>query len=399
MDVESDDDERSIEKIIQNVDEQVAANLRNDLNPKKKKQNIKLRGVDAGYKRALKTEIKKQKKLKNKIFLELKRKRPQKKEASSMQSIANQVLKKKISDPKAVVAYLASIIDSPDDRTKNIISIIASSKVYNDRIVLSDRISDKPLYTYYSTYYEKVTALTNDVLYLRMIYDTDIKAEDNFKNKDTKKAFQEFMLNQTLIESVQIISSPTNFEGTIKKGYYQDYEGQFLALNLDSLSEEDRANILNMSDPVEFEYDNFTYIASGNRTACIIIEKDKADEVKKLYANMKILKVDDGKIALGLKEVQIKSKPKFLNCKIKGEKFCPCFMILPKEINVAMFYKVKIDHNTLFNLLDEYVPRTDEIPFPNNVCYWDTLESFVDFLWVYVFTSRIIQEKNDLIEN
>ena len=390
---DSDDSQnKSIEEEFQGI------NLKEEIKNKKllpgKRKGIKLRGVAPGYKEALKREIKKQKKIKEKIFLELKRKRPVGKVISPMQALANKVLKKKITTAGDAVRFLEGEILNPDERTKNIISLIATSKVFNDRIVLSDRISDKPLFTYYATYYENVTSLTNDLLYLWMIYVNDIKGETMY-DKETLKVFIEFMTKDTKLSGVYIVSSPTNFEGVIKKGYYQDYSGDFLALNLDSLTEEERAKVLSLNEnKLEFTYENIDYIASGTRESCVIVSEGESKNVNKIYEDMKILKVEKENIEIGMKELQVKGKPKFLSCKIKGERFCPCFMILPKPINVAMQFKIQINHNTFFELLDKYFLSYDSAPFPPNVCYWDTLESFVDFMWVYYLTSRV-KKKDD----
>ena len=311
-----------------------------------------------------------------------------------MQVLANKVLKKKISTADDAVLFLEGEILNPDERTKNIISLIATSKVFNDRIVLSDRISDKPLFTYYSTYYENVTSLTNDLLYLWMIYVNDIKGETMY-SKEVKPVFVDFMLTDTKLSNVYIVSSPTTFEGVIKKGYYQDYSGNFLALNLDSLTQEERTKVLNLNEnKLEFIYENIKYIASGTRESCVIVSEGESKNATKIYNDMKILKVEKENIEIGMKELQVKGKPKFLSCKIKGERFCPCFMILPKPINVAMQFKIQINHNTFFELLDKYFLDYDSAPFPPNICYWDTLESFVDFMWVYYLTSRV-KKKDD----
>ena len=361
-------------------------------------ENRNLRIIDDDYGRLLQQEEKKKKTLRDKIFLELKRKRVQKKTISEIQSIINQVIKQKANTPEQIASIMQQRGLKRNEEVINIASLVMSTKIVNDRIVLSDRISEKPLFTYYTTYVPELSALTNDVLYLWYIYYKDI--QEDVGDEQEKKEFKKYMLNKCKLENVGIVSAPMVLGGDIKKGYYQDYSGQYLALNLDNIDEEERNKILDLrSSKDEFIYLDTKYNVSGNREACVIyIEKDKG-KIKEMYKNMKILKAERNKIELEEKVLPIKKRPKFLSCKLKGERFCPCYIIFPKKINIACLYKIRLDNNAVFEQLEKNMKK-NVFSYPRNICYWNELDSFVDFMWVFSLTSRTIDPnfKKNLID-
>lgn len=344
------------------------------------------------YDYILKNDLKKEKYVKNKVFLAMKRQKP-KKSPSATQALINFIVKKKPASRHGVEDILAGKGYMDEPALTNIAWLISQTKIVNEKVVLSDRISEKPLYEYYPTYLENVIALTNDVLYLWMILCSDCQADTD--ESMMPRLLKKLITETGILEYCQITSSPTNYEGEAKKGYYQDFSGDFLALNLESLPEEQREAILNLEAPdtYKFSYDGGDYIARGNRAACVIcLEDTDADYVRDAYDGMEKIKIDKGRLALGENILPIKKKPKFLNCKLKGERFCPCYMIFPKPINIAAFYKIKLDLNELFDSLDEQLREYNGIYAPKNICYWDNLDSFVDFMWVYTLTSPVLDE-------
>ena len=329
----------------------------------------------------------------------MKRKRVKKTEISEVQNIINQVIKEKAKTPEQIIAVMQKKGYGANDAVLNIAKLVVSTKIVNNRIILSDRISEKPLYSYYSTYLKNMAAITNDILYLWYILYKDITAD--VKENEENKEFMTVMLNKTDLDSVHIVSAPIALKGEIKKGYYQDYSGNFLALNLNNISEEERNKILNLEASKEkFNYGDLPYLIVGNRVACVICsENDTAETVKNLYDGMQILSAENNKIELKEKILPVKNKPKFLSCKLKGERFCPCYMIFPQLINMAALYKIKFDNNELFDFLEDNMIESIA-EYPKNLCYWDNLDSFVDFMWVFALTSRKIGEdfKSDLLE-
>ena len=350
--------------------------------------NARLRIKDAEYDRLLKQEEKKKKTLRDRIFLALKRKRVKTNKISAVQSIINQVIKEKANTPDQIAAIMQKRGMEKSNEVINIASLVMDTKVINDKIVLSDRISEKPLFTYYTTYVPELSALTNDVLYLWYIYYTDIQEEVN--ENDEAKEFKIYMLNKCALENVGIVSAPMVLGGEIKKGYYQDYSGQYLALNLDNINEENRNKILNLkAGASEFIYLDTKYYVSGNREACVIYTEENKGKIKEMYDNMKILKAENNKIELNEKVLPIKRRPKFLSCKLKGERFCPCYMVFPSKINIACLYKIKLDNNAVFEELEKNMKK-NVFKYPRNICYWNELDSFVDFMWVFALASRTI---------
>ena len=383
--VEEDDSEESIERQINPID-------------KEKKKAGLLDITDPSYAAKLKEQKKKkQKSIREQIFLQLKRKRVTKKTITPIQSVINQCIKKKATEPEDIARVMNEAGLKRNDNVVNIVKLVQSSKVVNARINLTDRISDQPLFTYYSTYAPQIKCLTNDVLYLWYIYSNDIEksAVDKRENKSLNKFYLGFMRDNCSLENVQIVSSPMIIDGKIKKGYYQDYSGDFLALNLDNQTEEERNAILTYNEnenPYKFKYQGIEYIVQGNRQACVIFDIEDKDNLVAMYKSMEILHVEDNKIDLKEKTIDIEGAPKFLNCTLKGERFCPCYMIFPKDIEIAALYKIKLDNNQVFDILDQQLKENKVFEYPENMCYWTDLDGFIDFMWVYSLTSKTLAE-------
>ena len=359
------------------------------------------RYISDEYREALRKEPEKKKKsIKDKIFLALKRRRTKKKEISDVQTVINAAIKKKTSDKNAIATIMLDKRLEPKDEVIRITQLVMSTKVINNRIVLSDRISEKPLFTYYSTFISNMKAITNDVLYLWYIFYKDVMGDIN--DEYEQDSFEEIMLEHTKLESVYVVSAPMLISGEIKKGYYQDFSGEFLALNLKDINAEIREQILEFkANTDEFEYNKTKYLVSGTRESCVICSEELKVKAPVLYSDMQIISTENDKMELIEKIIPIKRKPRFLACRLKGERFCPCYMIFPDKINIAALYKIKLDNNYLFEYLEKYMSGDMTFQYPRNVCYWDTLDSFVDFMWVFALTSRTIDEnyKSSLLDH
>ena len=383
------DDEESIEKQFNPI-------------PKDKKKAALLDIDNPAYAAKLKEQKKKkQKSIREQIFLQLKRKRVTKKTITPIQSVINQCIKKKATEPEDIARVMNEAGLKRNESVVNIVKLVQSSKVVNARINLTDRISDQPLFTYYSTYAAQIKCLTNDVLYLWYIYSYDIEksAKNVEENITQNKFYLQFMRDKCTLENVQIVSSPMIIDGKIKKGYYQDYSGDFLALNLDNQTEEERNAILsfekNNKNRYKFTYQGVEYAVQGTRKACVIFDTDDKDELINMYKSMEILHVEDNKIELKEKTIDVEGLPKFLNCTLKGERFCPCYMIFPKEIEIAALYKIKLDNNQVFDILDQQLKENKNFEYPENMCYWTDLDGFIDFMWVYSLTSKTLAEEEN----
>ena len=329
-----------------------------------------------------KDEVKKTKSLKEKMFIELKRKKKPKTPISDLQKAMNLVYKKKAKDDVSIGQAIAELKWVPDTKTKELLKTVANFKVNNNKISLTDKLLNTPLYSYYSCSFQNVQSLTDDHLYLWYIFVASCKYNKNeqllsiIENADFAKVY--------------IVSGLTNDEGKLYKGYYQDFDGDFCALNLNALSNESRNRILDFQgESFTFNYKSKTFKTYGNQVSCLICPENMSKEdVLLKYSSMKTLQIKNKNIELGMKEVQVKNKPKFLSCKLKGESFCPCFMVLPKPLPMNMFYKIYFDNNLLYNyILNQCKNVKVRMAGVSNLCYWDTLETFYEFMKVMYLAS------------
>lgn len=341
---------------------------------------------------ALNKEYKRKKTIRDRMFLELKRSRSKRKESSGIQKFLNIIHKKNAKSNDEIIGALSAAGYSTDEKTRKLLQVLSSVKVVNNKVTFSTQIMNMPLYTYYTCTFPNVKSLTNDILYLWSVLSSTLSS-------DGKKNLLNITKTASFVD-VMVVSQLTDQEGDVFRGYYQDYDGDFCAVNINNLSLPERNKILNLEgNSFEFMFHEKEYVAVGNTIACIIFRKGLSkEEVNNLYNNMKIIRVDNKKIELKQKTVKIQNKPKFISCRLKGESFCPCFMILPSGIAMNMLYKIQIDNNYLFNFFDEQC-KTSKISVGGlpNLLYWNTLESFFDFIQIYLLTSESINEATRLL--
>ena len=79
---------------------------------------------------------------------------------------------------------------------------------------------------------------------------------------------------------------------------------------------------------------------------------------------------------------------------LSPESFCPSYTALTKTVKVTMVYKMRFDLNQLFSKLDTYYFLKKGFVFFKNSCYWDTMETWYDFLSIYVLTSKQLSDED-----
>ena len=330
---------------------------------------------------------------KNVILLNLKRKRS-KKQNTEIQDLLNKIYKANATTEEGIANVLSKnnkYIGNKD--TIKFLKTIAETKVNNQKIVLSDRISNIPMYEYCVYTFYDVEVLSNDILYLWTNLISSVTAE---ADEDTKK-----IVNMAKFAEVTIVSNLFDGDNEINQGYLQDYNGDFCAINVGDLEKTERDALFKFQDNpdyrynyIAFDYNGRQFQSCGNENALLVTPINMTqEEALDTYNNMKIIKDNNSKIDLGFKTLPIKNnKTRFISCKLKSEDFCPCFMNFQKPISVQFLYKIKLDNNKLFEYFDEQLKsyknkNSAKLKHPHNILYWDNIESFFDFLQVYVVTS------------
>ena len=378
----------------------------NDDNRRRGRNNGLLSVINNELLEKLKIKPKKEKDKVNKTFLQMKRKRKGKTE-SDLQNMLNIIYKanaKTVEDIQEALSKGGKFVRNKD--TINFLLALANTKVSNQKIQLSANASNIPLYTYQTFVYPNVGIISNDILYLWCIFITSV---NRFVDEDTLK-----IVSSAKFVDVQIVSELFDGNKEIEKGYTQDFTGECCVLNIEKtdkefidqllapfkeMSKRERKKDLQRFDRIghneelnitsyQFDYEGVTYYASADDDSCIIFPASmKLDDVNEKINNTVIFHDEKGRFEIFSKTVPTKDKPRFLNCRVKGDNFCPCFMKFENAIHCNYLYKVRMDNNRLFEYWDEQMKNNADIIRPRDILYWDNIEGFFDFLQIYVLTS------------
>jgi len=327
--------------------------------------------------------------------------RSTKKNMSLAQRSLNEMAKQGIKSAAQIEAFFGRKKINIGGISKKMYETLLSVKVENTgNIRLTDTITNNPLYEYLFIDGFDTKALTNDSLWLSLLYKRTVKTRLVNEDEYTKEFYE-----NCLIDKVEIVSNPLIFsiEDKISKGYYQDFSSNYALIGCELLSNEEKESLFSGQFGTEFEftYDNVKYSSQGNENSCVIFNSDEFDlgQLKEKLNNLKIF-TSIGNYTLGLKKIEFKDiSMRYVDCSVKPESFCPAFLLFPEPITFSFFMRLQIDYNNLFSLLDKCYINKKEIFTTNDIFYWNTIQQFFDFLFIYILTSSIdVEGKKPLIE-
>ena len=347
------------------------------------------------------------KKEKKKRFSNLIIAKRKKKAKTDMDIWTSAVLKNRLTDLSAIKSLLETKYSvSPSAGIQRVLRLIGETKVYNNKVVLSDNFANKPLYFYVNFLNYDMRTFTNDELFLvftyKTIYDNIIK--DEKMGEDQKKIIG-FMGDSILMKCYFTSNSFTVEPGQYYSGYYQDYTTNLAVIGFNTLNEVDQQaarseNVFELAK--EFTYNAVDYVVYKYKSCTVIFVK--TDDVQKAIHDAcdKIItfKKKAG-CSLGVKEIKIKNlNVRYIDMKIKPESFCPSFLTLNRDVRCNIVYKMKFDLNVLFAKLDDRYRKKGGFDFYYNSCYWDNIDTWYDFISIYAITSTALKtaDKNLLLE-
>lgn len=297
----------------------------------------------------------------------------------------SELIKENLKTPEQIAGYLAKQGKSLDQNNKNLFSILVSSKIFTGNVRVSDILTNKPLYGYIYIKGLQTRTLTNDILFLNCVFSRSIE-NDYIKN------FSDYAyLSHVNIVNAVFCSPPFNCTGEIQKGYYQDYSNDFAAIGLQALTKENKDKVLDLEAPsYDFLFENKQFTCYGYPDGCVIcIKDDTAEVVKKKVEDMKIINMISGKIVIQEKKSVIDDKVRYIDSKLIPERFCPAFLIAPKQFSGSMLFKYQYDYNMLF----EDFEKVGVSKLPRNFFYWDNIPHCFDFLEVVAVTSSSMSQE------
>lgn len=361
---------------------------------------------DPEYKDILKTGGKKEKKSK-KVNLLIARKRKRKQSTTPIGEWLPGILKKGIEGLTSIQEYLQTTYRvSPSDDVKNLLNLISKSKVVNNKITLSDNFANIPMYCYFVYRDVPLATFSNDELYLgfrcKMLYE--------YMKSNLKNNYYRFFDN-CILNKVYYLSRGFILKGREIKGIYQDYQSNFAAIGLEHLgnTNEDRIKnqkYLNLIDPenketgkIKFTYKSIDYTAFYAEGGVVICKSGTNEQMKNEINNgikqLKVFTRSSSKTEITFKEIKHTIKKiRYADFRLKPEGFCPSFLLLENLITVDEVYKMEFDLNNLFETLDDIYKKEKGFNFFPNLCYWDNMNTFYDFLTIYALTSKEVSEND-----
>ena len=339
-------------------------------------------------------------------------KRKKKKQKSEIAKWGADISRNKLTSDHAIKEYIHDKYRrDPSTGALNILRLIGKTKEYNEKIIFSDNFANNPLYFYVNYYKYPIDFVSNDELFLVFIYKTiyqKLMADPKLPADD--KSMLSFMEDSIMSKCYITSNSFVLNIGTISQGIYQDFDENFAVMNCAEkpVYQDIEEFLLNYQAVGTFKFKNIEFgvytvkepIRKFNKKAYVIMPKYDTAEKQKAALDVglnkfNIYKKEGSKISEGVKTLDIKSsRVKFLDMKLIPEKFCPNFTKLIDKINCNVIFKMKFDLNVLFDKLDKYFEVHHSFGFYRNSCYWDTMETWFDFLSIYALTSKKLDPDN-----
>ena len=326
-----------------------------------------------------------------------------KKEPSAFSRWSGEVLKRNLTDYYDIKSAIREKYhESPTDIGLRILKLIGETKVFNGKVILSDHFANQPLYFYVNYLNHDIRVFSNDELYLAYLYQLmyiSIKGDE--KVDQVSKDLLEFMSDGILVKAFFTSKLFTLPPKGITSGYYQDYTGDAALIGAENLEKDQRnAFMNNCKEDLKFVYDGQGYVSYMYEAIPYVVaiirqglEKPK-ETIQKLFEQTISFNKKEG-VQKGVKEIKTKTdKARYIDMSLSPESFCPSYTALTKTVKVTMVYKMRFDLNQLFSKLDTYYVLKKGLVFFKNSCYWDTMETWYDFLSIYVLTSKELSDED-----
>ena len=162
--------------------------------------------------------------------------RSSKKNMSLMQKNFNEMAKLGYKTINDVTSFFTTRNVSLGTLSKKMYEALLKTKVDNlGCIRLSDTLANDPLYEYLFVDGFDTRLITNDRLWLNLLYYRSIKSRMEGEDKYTLE-----LLRDSTISKVTVVSKPLIFNGQDKmyRGYYQDFSGDFAVIGVELLNAE-----------------------------------------------------------------------------------------------------------------------------------------------------------------
>lgn len=310
-----------------------------------------------------------------------------KERSSNIKKWVNAVTGSKIKDNyEEIKQFLKENKGVTDDYDAAIVTAIMKCKYNNKKIIFDTSLFNNKLKFYVAGTSYQTKVVTNDQLYLAMLYNRIIEVSGE------ADPFQTYYT----INSVKITSDNFKEFSDRYTGYIQDYDPFFSCVTVEGTDRAVVGEILqNKTNEVDFVYKGQNYKGWGTDNIALVAPVEmQQQEIFNTYDNMKYLKDKKGALALGVKRLKYTDNIVFFDKVIKPDSFCPAFWTTGIPIVINYLFELEMDYNDLFDILRGMnTNSTEQFNFPENLCYWDTLDDCMYFLGVFALTAVELPKK------
>ena len=313
--------------------------------------------------------------------------------ASQVQKIVDLLHRKRLREPAQILGYFNAERINIGKIPLQLYYTLARIKIENSgKLHFSDSMLNSNIYFRAFAGNFVTTTITNDLLYLYLLYSRILKGASN---KDDENGLVKMLL-QSDIENVMISTKPFILEQeNITKGYYQDFSANIAVIGMNGLTENEKNSIINSNKKYEFNIKGVKYIAEGTSDACVIYDEKYTAGVDKAVKDVKTIS-EFGNFELGPKTIEVKTKyVRYVNATLKPEVFCPAFLKLNDAESFCVLLKMKIDLNAFYDCIEDHLKKKKELFINGSFSYWDSFESYFEFMFVFLLTSPTLNSKGN----
>ena len=206
------------------------------------------------------------------------------------------------------------------NRDEKILKTILTCKIKENKIIFKDDYFSKKLSLYFPAYNVEVKYITNDYLFLSMIFNRTVVpllGDEKFTR----------LLEKSSLNSVMIESQNFELETSTSKGFIQDYDGNFSLICSENTDKQKIIEIIEKQPGKgTMKIRNEEYVYYGTEDICVITPEAYTKEtVIEKCSKISFLQNNGSEFVSGEKSVTVDNKVKFLNKKVTPETFCPSF--------------------------------------------------------------------------
>lgn len=274
-----------------------------------------------------------------------------------------------------------------DELYANVVYGLLNAKTIGKKFYFKTDTFSKRLTFYLYQPIQNIKYITNDALYFIML------KQQFLESLDLQEREKDFLIS-TVVTNVTFTTDNFSFHEASAQGLIQDYDVNFSAICAPKIKE----NIAYTEEIIEkheneggFNISGEGYTYFGNNELCII-HKDgmSKEEILAKINNCRYLSTGLNGFKDGYKVIKVgENRIFFIYKKVDPESFCPSFVYIPQGVVGGLLFELALDYDELFAYLDIETPI-----FPNNICYWDTIQQFVDFLSIFIISAQNISNEN-----